>query len=307
MSHVSAFRFSRLLPYGLWFLLPFACACNAVRQTVLFQTESSINLPAFYEAYISASRNYQITNMDYIAISVFTNRGEVLIDPNNEFEGGSGAPANGDGGGGVGFNTGSTLPISANMQRPRNYLVNSRGMVNLPMVGEIKLSGYTLTQADSILTARYSEFYEEPYVMTQYLNKRVVLMGALGDRVMPMREENMTLIELLATASGGGGMGQQFMMGSSFQQFAKGNNIRIIRGRGEETSVQLVDLTTIDGVRRANLDLMPNDVVYVEPRRKLDRQAFSDLNTLISPLTTLVSAVSSVITLYLLIDRLGNP
>ncbi len=278
-------------------------SCGPFRQTILFQTESSINLPAFYESYVSASRNYQITNMDYIAISVFTNKGEVLIDPNNEFEGGTGEAA----GGAVGnFNTGSTLPISGNMQRPKNYLVNSEGMVTLPMVGEIRLSGYTLTQADSILTKAYREFYEDPYVMTQYLNKRIVLMGALGDRVIPLREENMTLIELLATASGGGNPQQQFQQAGNFQQLAKGNNIRIIRGRGENTAVQIVDLTTIDGLRQANLDLMPNDVVYVEPRRRLDRQAFVDLNTIVSPLSTIISAVTSVITLYLLFDQLGG-
>lgn len=174
------------------------------------------------------------------------------------------------------------------------------------MVGKIKLSGYTLSQADSILTEAYTEYYEDPYIVTQYLNKRVVLMGALGDRVIPLREENITLIELLATASGGGGQNRFANAGGNFQQVAKGNNIRILRGRGEEVSVQLVDLTTIDGIRVANLDLMPNDVVYVEPRRKIDRQAISDLNTVISPLTTVISAVTSVISLYLLIDRLGG-
>ncbi len=244
--------------------------------------------------------------MDYIAISVFTNKGEVLIDPNNEFEGGSGEAA----GGAVGsFNTGGTLPISGNMQRPKNYLVNSQGIVNLPMVGKVKLGGYTLTQADSMLTEAYQEYYEDPYIVTQYLNKRVVLMGALGDRVIPLKEENITLIELIAMASGGGRVQNEFSSmggGGNFQRLAKGNNIRILRGRGENVSVQLVDLTSIDGIRVANLDLMPNDVVYVEPRRKIDRQAIADLNTFVSPLSTIISTVTSVISLYLLIENLGG-
>lgn len=284
-----------LLHIFFWGSFGFFSSCRSFQQTILFQTKSSINLPVFHEAYQSASRNYQISPMDYIAISVFTNKGEVLIDPNKEFEGDTGEATGGQIGS---FNTGTTLPISGNMQRPKNYLINSAGIVKLPMVGKVHLAGYTLTEADSILTIAYESYYEDPYVLTQYLNKRVVLLGALGDQVIPLREENITLIELLAMASTSGKR--------SFQQYAKGNNVRILRGSGENLSIQLVDLTSIEGVQLANLDLMPNDVVYVEPRRKLDRQTIMDINTVVSPFTTVVSAITGMVSLYLLIERLSG-
>jgi len=280
-------------------------SCRSFKQNALFVTDSSVNLNSFNNAYESATKNYVITNMDYIAISVFTDSGEVLIDPNNEFEGGGnnglniGGGAfgfnNGGFGGGGGINTGGNLPISTNQASPRNYLINGEGTVNLPMVGKIKLSGLTLSQADSLLAEEFSYYYEDPYVITQYLNKRVVLMGALGDRIIRLTEENITLVELLAIAGG-------------FQATAQVKKVLIIRGRGPEASVQVVDLSTFESYRSANLDLMPNDIVYVEPRRKLDRNAIAEINTAISPLATIASAISGVTTIIFLIRELtrGN-
>ncbi|MCS6833426.1 MAG: polysaccharide export protein EpsE, partial [Flammeovirgaceae bacterium] len=157
----------------------------------------------------------------------------------------------------------------------------------------IKLGGYTLPQADSVLAQAYSQYYEQPFVKSQYLNKRVVLLGALGDKLIPLRNENMNLLEILAISG-------------QFQQNARANNIRIIRGDLKNPEVQLVDLTTIEGMKKANLVLQPNDIIYVEPRRHLDKEFFANFTAAVSPFTTILSAISTTLLLIITINNLSR-
>jgi polysaccharide export outer membrane protein len=158
------------------------------------------------------------------------------------------------------------------------------------MVGDVTLKGLKLYQADSLLALLYNQFYDSTFVVTQYLNKRVVLMGALGDKVVPIRNENMTLLEVLA-------------MAGNFQMAAKANSLRVIRGDLSAPSVQFIDLTTIEGMRKANLFVQPNDVIYVEPRRRIDRETIADINSLVAPITTLITVILSITLLIQQLER----
>jgi polysaccharide export outer membrane protein len=287
--------------YLLFFIGIYLLSSCRVKQAVLFKSEGEINKEEFEKAYSAAAKNYTIAELDYIAVSIFTNKGERLVDPNNEFVSGdnksliqqNGGQQQGTmmQGGQLGqpgnsqfVNTPIDRPLRGNNQIPHSYLVASDGKANLPMIGEVKLAGLSLKQADSLLAAKYAEYYAEPYVVTQYLNKRVVLMGAMGDKVIPLFNEHMTLIEVLA-------------MSGSFQLNGRPDRIRLIRGDLKNPSVQHIDLSTIEGMKKANLQLQPHDIIYVEPRWRFDRSSFADI-------TSFLTILTSVFTIYLLVDNL---
>ncbi len=56
------------------------------------------------------------------------------------------------------------------------------------MIGEIKLEGLTIRQAEEVLQQAYSKFYEDAYVVLKYTNKRVIILGAPGGQVIPLDE-----------------------------------------------------------------------------------------------------------------------
>ncbi|MEN7546395.1 polysaccharide biosynthesis/export family protein [Rapidithrix thailandica] len=238
---------------------------------------------------MDASRNYLIEEDDYLAISVYTNKGEALIDPNKEFETGKlglstdGNQQNQRSQSVNDVNSMYTQPLFRNGMPPQSHLVDGQGMVNLPMVGKLKLAGLTLKQAEELLTEAYEQHYEQPYVVMQYLNKRVTVMGALGDQVIPLRNEGMNLLEILALAG-------------DFQELAKASNIRVLRGDLKNPSVQVVDLSSIESVKLASLTVLPGDVIYVEPRRKVDIAPLKDF-------AFVVSLITSVAALFILINK----
>jgi polysaccharide export outer membrane protein len=254
--------------------LIFFSSCGSLKQNILFNTEKTVNGEVFRHSFESVTANYQIQVNDRLAVTVFTNKGERLIDPNREFKIGD-APTQQNGMMGN-QNSIRDLSISSNNMSPVSYLVTQDGTVNLPMVGILELKGLTLSEAEVKLKESYSQYYEEPYVIAQYLNKRVVLMGALGDQVIPLRNENMTLLEVLSIAG-------------DVQSRSKPDNIRLIRGPWDNPSVKLIDLTSVTDLKDANIIVEPNDIIYVEPRRRIDRESIQDFNIIFTPITTLIT------------------
>ncbi len=250
-------------------------------------------------------RNYVIQPNDFLDVRVNTNKGERILDPNGELQFGQpsgglpsrGSVVGGQGGGAtrgaaprnIGQGAGSTSSGS-------EFLVQADGTVVLPLVGRVRLSGLSLLQADSTLAIRFNEYYKDAFVTTRVTNNRVFVLGSAGGQVISLTNDNMNLLEILALSGGidGGNGGNS----SFYRNGGRADNIRIIRGDLKNPRVQQVDLSTLDGMRRANLQVEPNDVIYIEPIRRPLIDALVDSGPIIS-LTSLLLTTS-----FLLINQL---
>ncbi|WP_082796000.1 polysaccharide biosynthesis/export family protein [Flammeovirga sp. SJP92] len=298
-------------PFLITLLLLVSLSSCSIKKSILFKTDTSINEEVFQDAQQSALHNYVINVDDRIAMSVFTNSGEAIVDPNGDYlqpdqvlkKSTEGNNLNGNNANMLeNPNSALNMNLRQNNDEPKNYLVQSDSLVILPLIGAINLVGLTLDEANKILAEKYSEFYLDPYVVTNYINKKVIVMGATGANIIPLRSEHMTLLDVIAqaTLSGQNTRGNN---GVPVQNDIMATNIRLIRPDPvyglNKPAVQLVDLSTIQGMAKANLNVMPNDVIYIEPRRKSDTRNLQDL-------TLLVSVVSSVVSLYLLIQQIST-
>ncbi|MDB5233559.1 MAG: hypothetical protein JWR44_552 [Hymenobacter sp.] len=296
------FLLRRLAP--LWLLaLPVAllfssCASNKYyNQRTMFRLTDSqgrqLDSTKLRIAVNRTERNYLIQPNDFLEVRVNTNKGERILDPNGELQ--FGQPSGGlpsRGGISTGSQGGATQRVvgaqravgqgAGNSTSGSEFLVQADGTVVLPMLNRVKLSGLSLLQADSVLAIRYSEFYKEPFVTTRVTNNRVFVLGAPGGQVISLTNDNMNLLEVLALAGGIDGQATGGGSGSLYRFGGKASNIRIIRGDLKNPRVQQIDLTTLDGMRRANLQMEPNDVIYVEPVRRPVQEVLTDAAPIIS-------------------------
>lgn len=245
-------------------------ACKSYRNRILFKTDVEVVPGRLALAVQDAEGNYTIQENDFLELNVYTNEGEVIIDPNNEILR--------EFGGGGGQNTQNQEKLNP------NFLVRADGYAKLPVIGDIGLAGFTLKQADSLLEREYSAYYEGVFVITRYVNKRVIVLGSTGGQVIPLQNENTNLIEILGLAGGVGLM-------------SKVNKIRLIRGDLNDPEVRIIDLSTIDGMKSASLKIQPNDIIYVEPVQRITNEAIRDI-------TPILSLITSMITLIVLIRNL---
>ena len=256
-------------------------------------------------------RNYRIQPNDFLQVRVYTNKGERILDPNGELQFGQPGGLSGSQGSSAVQQTGINRGGSASLRNGGqgggtqssgdDFLVQADGSVVLPLLNRIRLTGLSLLQADSVLQVRYREYYKEPFVTTRVTNNRVFVLGAPGGLVIPLQNDNMSLIEVLALAGGidgGGGSSGSVGGGGGFYRYGgKANSIRIIRGDLKNPRVQQVDLTTLDGMRRANLQMEPNDIIYVEPVHRPVQEALVDAAPIISLSSLLFTTTYFIITL----------
>jgi len=272
------------------------------RQRTMFQLtkgpDGIVDTAKLRRAVNRTDRNYRIKPNDYLSVKVYTNKGERLIDPNGELQfGPSGAgattPRAGAAAGGGGQR--STGQGGGGQTTSSDYLVQADGTVRLPIIDQVSVTGLTLVQADSTLKVRYDSYYKESFVRTAVTNNRVIFLGASGGQVIPLTNDNMNLLEVLALAGGvDGGGGGGGGTNSIARYGGRVNNIRIIRGDLKNPQVQFIDLSTLEGMRRGNLQIEPNDIIYVQPVRRPFLEYLNDISPVISLVTAVVSTISII-------------
>ena len=161
-------------------------------------------------------------------------------------------------------------------------------------------------QADSALRQRFGIYYKDAFVTTRVVNNRVTVLGAPGGQVIGLDNDNMNLLEVLALAGGidGGGGGGGVGGGGLYRFGGRADNIRIIRGSLKNPQVQDIDLTTIEGMRRGNLQVEPNDIIYIDPVRRPFLEFLTDGAPAIALIGTAVQLTSII---FLLANRGTNP
>jgi polysaccharide export outer membrane protein len=199
--------------------------------------------------------NYIIQKNDYLKLAVYTNGGERIIDPDLKLM--------------------KDMPVQNTETRPDpDFLVNVNGIAKLPMLGEIKLDGLTIRKAEALLQEEYKKFYIDPFVRLQCTNKRVLVLGQPGGKVIPLMNENVMLTEILSMAGG-------------LDNNAKAENIRVLRGE----QVFLVDFSTVEGYQKGNMIMQNGDIVYVEPVRRPATEFSRD----VAPILSLVASITTLI------------
>lgn len=262
----------------LFFGLIISASCTYYKRDILFKAKKEKNEEFFKNGtQAKVGHNYVISKGDYIEFQIFTNKGEILVDPTSEFakqiSGASGA------------SSGSRI----------KYLVQSDGRINLPILGMVKIDSLTNHQCDSVLSKLYSKYYLEPYIISKVLNRRVFVLGTggsagggaqgssgggAGARVVLLENENISLVELLAQVGGP-------------SVYSHANRIKIIRGDLKNPLIMSFDLTHWDSFQKSEMTILPNDIVYIEPGR---RRTFDFLRDV----ATLTTFVSTFFTIFLL-------
>ena len=225
----------------------------------MFKPNDGLEAQQLTQVVAEAEKNYVIQVNDILELRVFTNKGERIIDPNFEL--------------GVGQGGNQAIQLQ---QRNFTYLVQIDGNVKLPIIDLIRLEGMTIQEAENILERRYNEYYKDAFVKLSYKSKRVIVLGASGGQVIPLENENMSLVEVLALAGG-------------IDQTGQAHNIRLIRGDLSNPTVYLIDLGTIGGMKASILNVEPGDIIYIEPRRRAFFEALRDITPILSLVTSLVT------------------
>ena len=170
----------------------------------------------------------------------------------------------------------------------QNYLVDTEGYINFPVLGKLHVSGLKKTELINLIKSQIYPFYmkEEPIISIRYSNFKVSVVGEINrPGSYNVDNENYTIFEAIATAG-------------DLTLFGRRDNILLIRQdeNGKRTSVR-IDLRDKNLITSPYYFLQQNDVLYIQPNDPKTRgAAFGAAETLsISVIGTLISLTSLII------------
>jgi len=216
-----------------------------------------------FDTMIDSVRSVRLQPNDVLEFRLFANDGFKMIDLVSE-----------------GGNRGAAL-MNRNIF---SYFVEYDGVVKLPLIGRVPITGLTMREAEAMLEEKYSRFYNSPYVQITVTNRRVVVFpGGGGDaEVVGLENNNTTLLEVLAQAGG-------------LNKRGDAHKVKVFRlDASGKRKVYQFDLSDISGLAYADVVMQGDDVVYVQPNPQLATEVLQDLIPVVSLLTTILLAISVV-------------
>lgn len=166
------------------------------------------------------------------------------------------------------------------------YIVESNGMAKLPVLGDVRVEGLTVRNLEDTLAFLYSGEYKNPFVQVRLTNQRVIVFPGAGAeaKVIPLLNNNTTLMEALAQAGG-------------IAERGRADKVKIMRSTKEGRKVYLINLSTIEGLKYADMIVQANDYIYVEPSEQVVRETAKEI-------APVISIISSTLVIFTVISTL---
>jgi polysaccharide biosynthesis/export protein len=171
------------------------------------------------------------------------------------------------------------------------YLINAKGMIVFPVLGELKVAGLTRTEVAALITDKLLAYVKDVVVDVQLLNFKITILGAVnkpGNYVVT--GEKLTIIQAIGMA------GDLSITGVR-------ENIVVFREEAGKQKEYRVDITSKDIFASAVYNLHPNDVIYVEPNKGgINASAANNSILVRTNLSLLSSVITTIVSLIVLLS-----
>ena len=221
---------------------------------------------------------YKIAVGDKISFDLNTNGGKNLIEGLTQ----TAVEGSARGSGGAATSNGVVSSNSNYINNAREFIVKLDSTIDLPVLGELKLVGLTIQQCEDTLESLFKDQYQEPFVQLRVTNRRCIVFSGNGNSasIVNLINPNTTLLEVLAMTGG----------------IHTGGNARLVKVMRKvkgKREIYLIDISTIDGLKYADMIIQGDDYIYIEPRTRLIQGAIAEL----APILSLMSTFAVVYTL----------
>jgi len=139
----------------------------------------------------------------------------------------------------------------------RTLRISANGTVTFPLIGNVRIGGYSVAQAENILVEKLKLYIKNPQVsmlIKEYANKMVYVLGQIKKpSAIPIPpEKTLTVLEAITFVGG-------------FTDIANTSKVKILRmDNGKQKSIDVdINAITKQGNKALDITLMPGDVVFV--------------------------------------------
>lgn len=143
-----------------------------------------------------------------------------------------------------------------NAENTVGYEVSQEGTIHLRRLGKLAVLGLTRKQAKQKIEEGLAPYLKDPLVSIKFTNHHVTLIGAGGSRVLPMPEERISIMDLLAQ---GGTLNEDNLL----------SDVIVIRDIGDtQKTIKHLNLEDKSIFESGYFYLQPYDVVVLNSNEK---------------------------------------
>jgi len=162
---------------------------------------------------------------------------------------------------------------------PYGYRVDSKGNIELPVVGNIQVAGLTIEECRDVI---YNKIFKTGYlkdlaIQVRFLSFRISILGEVGSPgTYTIPTQKITVLEAIG-------------MTHDVTLFSKRDNILVIREKNGIRNYGRVNLKSKELFQSDYFYLQPNDIIYVEPHKSKILSAPDPASRYVSTVIALVS------------------
>jgi len=167
------------------------------------------------------------------------------------------------------------------------YIVSADGTIYLPLLQEVRVTGFTAKELSKDITNRYRRYLKQPYVKVRIKNHKVFVLGEVKkEGVVSIEGNGISVIEAISRSGG-------------LTDYASRDRISIIAKEDGKYKIRTLDMSKLSTLNIDNLILKNNSIVYVEPRNakaiKVGVQGFLPILDVIAKTASTMLAVDYVV------------
>lgn len=155
------------------------------------------------------------------------------------------------------------------------YPINNEGMINIAMIGEVKVSGLTVEEIRNLVQSEIDELLVNATVSVRLTSFKISVLGDVknpGTRYV--YNNQFTIFEALSTAG-------------DLNISGKRHNVKVIRQEEDKSTVANLNLKDPSIIRSPYYFMHPNDVIYVETsKQNIVRNNLSVFSIILSAVAT---------------------
>lgn len=168
-----------------------------------------------------------------------------------------------------------------------DYLIDSEGNIDYPVLGKVKMIGLTVEEAKQLLKSKFEEggLLKDPVVIIRIKNYRVSILGWVNSPgVYPITGERISILEAIA-------------MAGDLSINGKRKDVTVVRDFNGTKTYTRIDLTSKEVFNSPIYYLTQNDIVYVHPNKGAISAASGDSRIgLISSLAGIAVSLALIFT-----------
>ncbi len=144
--------------------------------------------------------------------------------------------------------------MNSTYQYLNTYVVDEFGYISFSFIEKLFVKGLSVQEVQQAIQTQLNEYFKEATAYVKLVNYQI---GVLGEVNSPgnytIEQEQITVFQALGLAGG-------------VTDFGNFREVKLIRQTPTGSEVFLLDLTSNRILESPNYFLMPNDVLYIEPR-----------------------------------------